>query len=196
MEVVRYAREKGYSLSAFVYRESSKKFLPSDVKIIQGDIINYQDVHKALNGTEAIISVVGHIKGSAPLMQTKGMQNIVNAMKAHKLSRVLSLTGTGVRMVGDRPSIVDRILNIAVSIVDPERVNDGIEHVKVLQNSNLDWTVVRILKLTKSTKPLKSYALTEGGPVELFTSRKKVAQVLINLIDDKKYIGKMPVISG
>lgn len=128
-------------------------------------------------------------------MQTKGMQSIVQTMKAHGVSRFLSLTGTGVRIVGDRPSILDRILNITVGIVDPDRVNNGIEHEKILQSSGLVWTVVRVLKLSKSDKSFKSYELTEGGPAEMVTSRKKVAHVLVDLVEDKKYIGKMPVIS-
>ena len=87
------------------------------------------------------------------------------------------------------------VLNSIVKLVDPDRINDGVEHVKVLRNSDLEWTVVRVLKLSKKDSEVVEYKLTEGGPAELQTSRKKVAKVLVDLIDDKKYIGKLPVIS-
>jgi len=59
----------------------------------------------------------------------------------------------------------------------------------------LDWTIVRVLKLSNSPKMNQKYRLTTGGPAELHTSRKKVAQVLVDLIEDKNYIRKMPVVS-
>ncbi len=195
VEVVRYAQDKGHNVTAFVYNKNSKTLFPEGIKIIQGNVLQYEEVHSAINGSNAVISVVGHIKGSDPLMQTKGMQNIVNAMQECGIKRVLSLTGTGVRIDGDKPSFLDRILNIAIGFVDPDRVRDGIEHAKILQNSNLDWTIVRVLKLSKSDKPFKDYELTDGGPAEQLTSRKKVARVLVDLVGDQKFIQKMPVIS-
>jgi hypothetical protein len=83
-----------------------------------------------------------------------------------------------------------------VKLVDPERINDGVEHVKVLQESDLDWTIVRVLKLSKSDAEAKDYKLTDHGPAELLTSRKKVAKVLLDLLEDTGSYGKLPVISG
>jgi putative NADH-flavin reductase len=195
IEVVRYAQDKGHNVTAFVYNKNSETLFPEGIKIIQGNVLQYEEVRGAINGSDAIISVVGHIKGSDPLMQTKGMKNIVNAMQECGVKRVLSLTGTGVRIDGDKPSFLDRILNMAVGFVDPNRLRDGIEHAKILQNSNLDWTIVRVLKLSKSDKPFKDYELTNGGPAEPLTSRKKVARALVDLVGDRKFIHKMPVIS-
>lgn len=195
VEVVKYAHQKGYEVFAFVYSDSSNKFFPEGTKIIKGDVMNYDDVFSAIDGVDAVVSVLGHIKGSDPLMQTKGMINIVKAMKELNVKRVLSLTGTGARAENDKPSVIDIFLNFIVKLVDPNRINDGVEHVKVLRNSDLEWTVVRVLKLSKKDSEVGEYKLTEGGPAELQTSRKKVAKVLVDLIDDKKYIGKLPVIS-
>jgi len=128
-------------------------------------------------------------------MQTKGIQNITKAMQEKGLKRIISLTGTGVRVDGDTPSLLDKILNLIVKIVDPKRVNDGIEHAKVLQISNLDWTIVRVLKLSQSDDTFTDYKLTEHGPAEFPTKRKKLVKVLVDLIEDQKYIKKMPIIS-
>jgi hypothetical protein len=35
-----------------------------------------------------------------------------------------------------------------------------------------------------------------GGPAELLTSRKKAVRVLVDLVNNKEYIGKLPIISG
>jgi hypothetical protein len=83
-----------------------------------------------------------------------------------------------------------------VGMVDPERINDGVEHINVLRASDLDWTVVKVLKLGKSNKEITEYKLTAGGPAELLSSRKKAARVLVDLVNNKEYVGKLPVISG
>ncbi len=195
IEVVNCATALGYKVTAFVYNDSSNKFLSKEVRIVKGNVLNPEDVLAVVVGTDAVISVVGHIKGSDPLMQTKGMQNIVNAMEELGIKRVLSLTGTGVRLSQDKISLMDILLNLGIGTFDPARVKDGIEHAKVLQKSKLDWTILRVLKLGNSETQIINYKLTEGGPAELMTSRKKVAKVLVDLIRDEKYIRKMPIIT-
>lgn len=195
VEVVKYATSKDYFVTAFVYSESSNKFFPKGVKIIKGDVKDEERVEEALKGCNAVISTLGHIKGSDPRMQAKGMKNILRGMYSTGIKRILSLTGTGVRVSGDRPSLIDRFLNFFVAKVDPDRVNDGIEHFEVLNSSNALWTVVRVLKLGKSDKEVSDYELTEGGPAELVTSRKKVAKILVDLVDREEWFKKLPVVS-
>jgi len=194
-EVLQCAKNKGFEIVAFVHNKKSFKFDKNDTQVVKGDVLNYQQVLQACSGVAAIVSVLGHINGSDPRIQTKGICNIIKAMKESGISRIISLTGTGVRIPGDRPSFIDKILNFVIKTVDPERIEDGIEHSKVLQVSGLNWTIVRVLKLNRSEKSIKNYTLTTGGPAELNTSRKKVAQVIVDLLEDGNYFGKMPVIS-
>ena len=196
VEVVNYLTEQGFKVVAFLYRNDPALRFPASVSVQLGDVTNYDAVLHATTGTDAVISVLGHIKNSDPLMQTKGITNIVKAMEEVGITRLISLTGTGARENGDAPSIIDRVLNFAVQIVDPARVADGIAHVDVLKQSRLNWTVVRVLKLGNSNKDAQHYNLTTGGPAELYTSRKKVAKVMVDLLNNNEYIRNLPVISG
>lgn len=190
------ARAHGYEAVACVHRDRAKDFFPIDVPVKKADIVDYDSVCEAIRGVDAVISVLGHIRGSAPRMQTKGMGNVVKAMKETGIRRLLSLTGTGVRVSGDKPSVLDNVLNHIVGRVDPERIHDGVEHINVLRESDLDWTVVRVLKLGNSNKEINQYKLTAGGPAELLTSRKKAARVLVDLVNNREYVGMLPIISG
>lgn len=194
VEVVQAALKAGHEVIAFVYNQKSANMFPSEVVVKVGDIMNYEKVLDAITGSNTIISVVGHISGSDPLMQTKGIANIVKAMKEQGISRILSLTGTGAREDYDSPSLLDKILNFFIKFVDPERINDGVQHVRVLKESGLDWTVLRVLKLTNSSAEITNYELNDGGPVEWTTSRKKVAKILVDLISNNSYIKKLPVV--
>lgn len=194
-EIVKYAKSKGYEITAFVYTGSILSFSSNDIKIIEGDVLDYHQVLLACTDVDVIVSALGHVQGSDPRMQTKGIINIVRAMKEINLTRIISLTGTGVRVQGDTPSTIDKILNYLVTLLDRNRMVDGIEHAKVLQQSGLDWTIVRVLKLNSSQKSIKNYTLTSGGPAELLTSRKKVSKVMVDLIEDPRYSNTLPVVS-
>lgn len=191
--VVNELLSRGHKLIAFVYKNEGKR--KETVEYIKGDVLNLDDVKRAVEKSEAVISVIGHIKNSNPRLQTQGISNIVLAMKENNISRIISLTGTGVRNKNDKPSIIDIILNFIIKKIDSDRIADGIEHAETLKSSGLDWTIIRVLKLTNSKSNSEKYNLTLGGPVELFTSRKKVAKIMCDMLEDKQYNKLMPVVS-
>lgn len=193
--VVEQALLQGYKVIAFVYSEDSIGNLPPQIKFVVGDILIKEDVENAIKKKpDMVISVVGHIKGSDPLMQTKGIRNITDSMKKYGVKRIVSLTGTGVREKGDKITILDRIANFLVKLLDKERIVDGIKHAEVLKKSGLDWSILRVLKLSKKQSD-KSYLLTSHGPVENFSHRKRVAKALVDLLEKNEWIGKSPIMS-
>lgn len=195
IEVVKEAVTKGHNVIAFIYDSRNAVNFDKKVKIICGNVLDYYAVFKAVENADAVISVVGHIKGSDPRMQTKGIANIVKAMNKSFVPRLVSLTGTGVRVEGDKPSFIDLILNFVIKFVDPERIKDGIEHAEEIKKSDLDWSILRVLKLTDKVSDKIYYKLTEHGPVELTTSRSKVAKIMVDLATSDMFINKMPVSS-
>jgi hypothetical protein len=137
--------------------------------------------------------LIGHVKDSPAFVQTSAIANVLSAMKRHHIKRILSLTGTGARMPNDTPSLVDRVLNTGIAIIDPERINDGIAHVDVLRESDADWTILRVLKLTDFT--VHSYKLTEHGPARLLVSRAVVADALLTILAEDKFHKQAPIVS-
>ena len=90
-----------YEVIAAVYGTS--KGLLSGCNVVNCDIRNRDNVKRALKHVDIVISVVGHIKGSDTCFQTEGMKHVVSVMKEMGITRILSLTGTGVRVPGDTP---------------------------------------------------------------------------------------------
>lgn len=163
-------------------------------KAFQGNVLDYDNVRAQLKDCDGVISVIGHTKRSIESLQTTAMLNITRAMQEYRVKRIISLTGTGVRLDGDKISFIDRLLNLAVILVDRTRVKDGRNHAGVLQSSSLNWTIVRVLKLTNSARQ-NPWSLTEHGPAEAFVSRESVAEAILYCLDNDKFINMMPVIS-
>lgn len=160
---------------------------------VQCDATKPDDVAVLLRSSDAVVSLIGHIRGSSANVQTAATKTVLDEMKRRGLKRIISLTGTGVRIDGDKPGIIDKLANLFIARVDPNRVNDGIGHVKVLQTSETDFTVVRVLKLTNGRST--EFDLTEHGPAAHFTSRREVAQAIIECLEDNRFLRKYPVIS-
>ena len=158
----------------------------------QCDATNATQVKELIAGTDAVVSMIGHVKGSEPFVQTDAMRIIAAAMKEAGITRIVTLTGTGAREPGDMPNWLDKVLNITIQRIDPDRIADGISHVNLLEHTNLDWTVIRVLKLTSGK--VGPFNLNEHGPAKLFTSRAEVAHAAVRVLEEGSFIKGHPVI--
>ncbi len=198
----------GRSGSAFVLQALSaghiiragvrgQSFLPThpNLTVIECDATNPQQVRQLITGSDAVVSFIGHVPKSPATVQTDAMKVLVAVMSEVGIKRLISLTGTGARFAGDTPSLIDRLLNIAVGLVDPARVSDGKTHAEVLKASSLDWTIVRVLKLGEGQHRGR-VRLSATGPAELLTPRNRVAAAVLQLLDSNDYIRQAPIIAG
>jgi uncharacterized protein YbjT (DUF2867 family) len=160
---------------------------------IQCDATDETQVHELLLATDAVVSLLGHVKGSKADVQTNAMRTVLSAMERRSIKRLISLTGTGVRINGDTPTLVDKLANTFIVRVDPDRIHDGIAHVKLLQSSAMDFTIVRVLKLTNGGAG--AFSLSEHGPAKFTTSRREVANAILECLEDNRFIRKYPVVS-
>ena len=189
---VEAALTAGHSIRAGVRTKSYLKPHPG-LTVVECDATNEAQLKNLLSGQEAVASFIGHVKGSEPNVQTIAIQKVVDAMNELGVKRLVSLTGTGVRFPGDKISLIDRFLNLSISIIDPARVKDGENHVEVLKASDLDWTVIRVLKL--QNVPPKPFELREHGPTKWYVSRQEVAQAVLQVLEQHSFIKQAPIIS-
>ena len=78
-------------------------------------------------------------------------------------------------------------------MVDPDRVQDGIEHGEILKASNLDWTILRVLKLQDFTS--RPFVLAEHGPTRWFVNRNEVSQAVLQVLREQSFIQAAPILS-
>ncbi len=163
------------------------------LSVIQCDATNQEQVNELLRASDAVVSLIGHVRGSKRDVQTIATRTVLKAMQKRGIRRIVSLTGTGVRIKGDHPGIIDKLANLFIAKVDPNRVGDGIAHASVLQASDVDFTIVRVLKLTGGKQ--MGYSLSEHGPAKYLTSRREVAAAIIECLEDNRFVRMYPVVS-
>ncbi len=182
----------GHSINAGTHGKQALKSHPR-LKIMACDATNIDDLHSLLEGQDAVVSLIGHVKGSPANVQTDSIEKVIAVMNELKIDRLVSLTGTGVRFPGDKITFIDRILNCSISLIDPQRIRDGINHVEVLKKSNVSWTLIRVLKL-QNTAP-KPFSLSPNGPTKIYVSRQDVAEAIIEVLRDSSFVRQAPIIS-
>lgn len=93
---VEYALAEGHQVRALV-RDPAKLAARDGLEIVQGDVLNPADVEKTLSGSEVVVSGLGGAGVDDPGdAQSQGMRNIVAAMRAQGVRRVLGVAGGGI----------------------------------------------------------------------------------------------------
>lgn len=190
---VEEALAAGHSVRAGI--RGTDTFTPNkNLTKVECDATDPAQLKKLFAGADVVVSALGHVKGSAADVQTVATKTIIDVMHEMGLERYVDVTGTGVRFPGDKISLVDRALNLAVSVMDPPRVQDGLDHMEVLKASDIDWTTIRVLKL-QNVAP-KPYELRLNGPTKWYVGRREVAKAMVEVIQDNSFIKRSPIISN
>lgn len=187
------ALEAGHQVWAGTYGDHS--FYPHpNLTIVPCDAANPEDMYILVKDKDAVVSLIGHVKGSAANVQTLAITHAIRAMKIFSVRRIVSLTGTGVRFPNDKISLADRFFTIGIRILDYARVKDGIAHAKALQESELDWTIIRVAKLQNI--PEHPFGLSTVGPSKSIVSRKSVAKAILQVLGRGEFIQQAPMITS
>src|SRR5436853_97757 len=86
--LVKQALEAGYEVVALIRTPTKMPLQHDRLMLVQGDAMNPVDVEKVVQGTDAVISVLGHSKDSPKDLQTVATPNIVAAMQKYGVKRL------------------------------------------------------------------------------------------------------------
>ena len=190
--VVSECLKQGNVVNAFIH--GSNPFNPDkNLNIVQGDIYSYEDVEKAMIGSDAVISTLGSWGTPKKDILTQGMKNIISAMKKLRIDRIITLTGAEARAKGDKLGIIHRLMHLFLSIVSGKILRDGENHIELLENSGLDWTTLRS-PVMNSRGSVKFKLSNKRSLPWKNINRESVASELINQIASIENISKAPFI--
>ncbi len=191
------ALEQGYRVQALVRNPQKLTFSHDQLRVIQGDVLQARDVAELVRGTQVVVSLFGHVKGSPEWLQTTGTKNIVAAMKAASVRRIISLSGGGLPFPEkDQPKLVDKAIRFLMKVAVPKVLNDAIEHHRVLAESGLDWTIVRGPRLVNAA-PKGAYRVGwVGVNTSTVITRGDLADFLLTQVESEEFLAQMPFVSN
>ncbi len=194
LETVMQALEAGYEVRALSRNAHSIQITHRNLEKISASAIDSEAIHSAVDGCDAVISVIGIMPTLKPVdIFSNSAKVLISAMSAVGVKRLIAVTGLGAgNSKGTGGLLYSKIFQpflLGSIYADKDREED------LIQNSTLEWTIVRPGILTRLPKKGNYQVLTEpeswsGG----FISRSDVADFLVKQIVDRKYIGKTPLL--
>lgn len=138
---------------------------------------------------------LGQVKGSPATLQTDGTRLIVEAMKAHGVTRLVTLSGGGLRAPQDKPGAADKVIRFLLKTLSGHVLADAERHLEVLRGSGLDWTVVRGPRLTEKPGQGAYRVGWVGVNTSTQISRDDLADFILTQVDDPTFVGELPFVS-
>ena len=92
-ELIRQALEQGHHLTALVRNPEKVKIVHPNLVLIEGNVLDFDQVQKAVAGQDAVLSALGHKKFIIKTtILSEGTKNIIDAMQRHNVSRFICIT--------------------------------------------------------------------------------------------------------
>lgn len=194
-KVVEQALQAGHQVTAFVRTPSTFNLQHTNLTVCQGDSMDAAAVERAVAGQDAVVSALGPTRPPVPGMMETSAKNIVAAMKKHGVRRLVSTTGAGVRQPEDKPKLADHLIGGLLKLLAKEVLLDSAANVSVIQNSGLDWTVVRYPRLNDGdhTRNYRVGYVSKESGTQL--SRADGADFVLKELAEKNWLRKLPLVS-
>jgi len=161
------------------------------IHIHQGDVLDPEALDKCIMGREAILSALG-VRGTLLggrrniSLYSRSIQNIINAMQKHAIKRFIGVTMSGAETLPGEPSIMPIFRFLLKGYM-----KDILRMEALLEQTRLDWTIIRPANLTDSEKTGVYRTWTDRYPPKVFKiSRADVAGFMLNCLKDETTIRK------
>jgi hypothetical protein len=149
-------------------------------------------VDAAVAGAEAVISLLASdVKDT----QVIGTRHILAAMRTHGVQRLVDTTGAGVPDPVDQPQWVHKLINLLIKTVAPIPYNNGLDHARLIRESDRAWTIVRAPMQTDAPPAGRYRVGYVGRQMGRTLSRADLADFVLKQIGDSTYLRQAPVVS-
>lgn len=189
-ELVRQARVRAIEVRALVRARTGGREeadLPAWVQVVTGDIRDAAAVARALEGVDAVVSLLGARRGDpVGTVRSDGTALLVRSMEAAGVSRLVSVSSIGVGSSIDAMSRMARTL--WPRIVGAERLAEAERAEAAVMASSLAWTIVRPPRLVDGPPAADVRAATEL-PVGMRSqiTRTDLAALLLDLASGDQF---------
>jgi NAD(P)-dependent dehydrogenase (short-subunit alcohol dehydrogenase family) len=194
--VVKQALAQGHNVTAFVRDPTKLGLEHKNLKIVQGDASDAAAVERAVAGADAVISALGPTKPLQPGIYPAAARNIVSAMQAHGIRRLVAVTGAGVPAPQDQPKPINRFITWLLKTLDPQVLADSLEFVRIVTASDRDWTIVRGPRLIDVAGNGQVRVGWVGVGTGVQIPRADLADFMLKQVTDDTYLRQMPMISS
>lgn len=190
-QLVARALERGHEVTAFVRDRSKLGIEHPRLRLAVGDVLDYPAVEAAVRGQQAVVSALGHKRWLGPSrILSSGTRNLLRAMEAHGVSRIVCETSLGIGDSAGRMGLYYTFL--VIPLVVPFYFWDKTRQEREIARSQAQWVIVRPAVLTN--RPGRGRA-RHGPRVGSYVrtvriSRGDVADFMLEQLESDAWLGR------
>ena len=193
----------GHVVTAFA-RDPTRVATSPRCASLGGDAMSPKDVLRSLAKAEAAVVSLGNSQNpfalrlgatrtTPPDICEVGTRNIVTAMRAHGVERLVVVSAYG---VGETRALPSRMTKVFFRLVLSEHMADKEKQEILIKSSGLDWTIAQPVALTDSRPTGQWFASPDGTVRKAALSRTDLAGFIVGEIDAPTYLRKTVTLSG
>ena len=188
-ELVLQALDKDFQVTAFVRNPQKIDLVNPNLKIIKGDVLNFQNVSEAVKNQDIVFCSLGMPPLDKSTLRANGTANIIKAMKAHNLDRLICQTSLG---FGDSKDLLPwHMKYLIVPFLLKNAFEDHELQEKNIEQSGLNWTIVRPGNMTNGKKTSSyKFGFKSTAKIKLKISRADVADFMLAQVGNLKFVGQ------
>jgi uncharacterized protein YbjT (DUF2867 family) len=194
---------EGRQVTAFARTPSALAPAPG-LAIAQGDAMNEADVARAMPGHDAVVVSLGNSQNPFALLFgakrttphnicQQGTANIIAAMKANGIGRLIVVSSFG---VGDTKAQAPFMTKLFFALVLREHMADKEKQEQLVKTSGLDWTLVQPVGLTDGLELGRWFASPRGEIGKLTIARADLAGFVAGELSNPAHRGETVTLSG
>jgi len=195
VHVVQQALEDGHAVTAFVRTPSKLTVEHSQLDVVKGDALNADDVVAAVEGHDAVISLIGPAKGSPQNVSSRSTDHIIDAMQRHGVRRLVVASVAGIPVPRDNPGLATKLITGLLRLILPGMFVDRERQLDLLRESDLDWVALRLPRLTDEAPTGEYHLGYMGFSPTMAISRADLATAMLDQLQDDTYLQQAPKIT-
>ena len=198
--IMKLALSKGIQVTVLVRNKSAISIQNENLTVIQGNVLDSNDVKKALEHQDAVIQclgVGGKGDGKPTTFISDATKIIAEEMEKQQIKRLIALSNVGAgNSLAFQPWFFTKIILpyfmkwLKVIIDDKNRMEP------IIMNSELDWTIVRCPNIVDKTPKGNIHATLDGKGLKLAVTLGDLAEFIIHQLTDSTYSRQAPSISN
>ena len=195
LETTRQALAAGHHVRALARSALAMEISNPSLEKIKGNASKAEDIEAALVGVDVVIQTLGIGLGDMfrPVhLFSDATRILIAAMRDIGTKRLISVSGFG---AGDSRASISPLQRIPFQIVFGRAYRDKSLQEKLIQQSGLDWTIVRPGVLTSGSRTGRYKILSDPSTWRNgIISRSDVADFLVRQIEDRTFVCRAPVL--
>ena len=187
-QLVEQALEAGHTVTAFVRTPAKLPLQHPNLRLVQGNVLDYASVLAAMPGQEAVLSALGAPAAQKDAVRSAGTRNILQAMESLGVRRFICLTTMG--MGDSREALPFSYKYLIVPLFLRSAFADSEVQENYIRQSQVEWTIARPATLTNGRRTgsyRHGFPATERG-LKIKISRADVADFMLKQLHDSSYV--------